>query len=430
ADEMQSSVKARQGKMWDLKVFACTWNVGNSEPIDEKQLQNLLGWQSGVRSDIYIIGLQEISTGPVETAISFISHDVWAKSFLDFFSKQEYFMVENVRLQGMSLCVFASIQHLPFIRFVKASYERTGFSGNWGNKGGVAISFWCYGEKIAVLNTHLHANLEVCEKRIIDFEKILKGIDFNETCDILSHDVVLWIGDTNFRIDDVSRSDVIKLVQEKKYKTLLKKDQLIKNQRSHNLLSQFIEGEINFAPTYKFDLGTDIYDTSVKQRKPAWTDRVLYRVHPDKVTLRKGKSEEKFVQQIVGSYVSHMEMQTSDHKPVTSIFRFHFTKDVSPIVNVQVGEISKDFVEVEITFEPGMFVDFHDYVALYPENLGDFRSYITWVYVPGSDAAENFRIRRKVSAKLPIQGPSVGYRVGYYSVKFGSLANISRVFNI
>lgn len=38
----------------------------------------------------------------------------------------------------------------------------------------------------------------------------------------------------------------------------------------------FIEGEINFAPTYKYDLFSDDYDTGDKQRIPAWTDRVLF----------------------------------------------------------------------------------------------------------------------------------------------------------
>lgn len=38
----------------------------------------------------------------------------------------------------------------------------------------------------------------------------------------------------------------------------------------------FIEGDVNFAPTYKYDLFSDDYDTSDKLRIPAWTDRVLF----------------------------------------------------------------------------------------------------------------------------------------------------------
>lgn len=37
----------------------------------------------------------------------------------------------------------------------------------------------------------------------------------------------------------------------------------------------YSEGPLLFRPTYKYDNNSDEYDTSEKQRVPAWTDRIL-----------------------------------------------------------------------------------------------------------------------------------------------------------
>ena len=38
----------------------------------------------------------------------------------------------------------------------------------------------------------------------------------------------------------------------------------------------FEEGPILFPPTYRYDVGTDNYDTSEKARIPAWTGRLQF----------------------------------------------------------------------------------------------------------------------------------------------------------
>ena len=46
-------------------------------------------------------------------------------------------------------------------------------------------------------------------------------------------------------------------------------------------LQGYKEGELTFPPTFKFDPGTDVYDSSAKSRIPSWCDRVLWRCNSD-----------------------------------------------------------------------------------------------------------------------------------------------------
>lgn len=66
----------------------------------------------------------------------------------------------------------------------------------------------------------------------------------------------------------------------------------------------FTEGQITFAPTYRYDAGSNNYDTSEKSRIPAWTDRVLFQgVGINQLAYERA------------------ELLSSDHKPVKACFR-------------------------------------------------------------------------------------------------------------
>ncbi|KAK5202843.1 hypothetical protein LTR41_011428 [Exophiala xenobiotica] len=68
--------------------------------------------------------------------------------------------------------------------------------------------------------------------------------------------------------------------------SLLAHDQLRRQQRLHKAFHEgWREGDINFLPTYKYDVGSvGMFDSGEKKRSPSWCDRILYRTRRDKET--------------------------------------------------------------------------------------------------------------------------------------------------
>lgn len=123
---------------------------------------------------------------------------------------------------------------------------------------------------------------------------------------ILDHEICVLNGDLNYRIDTMGRDTVIKAIRADNFSKLLERDQLLVSRRRNPefRLRAFMESQILFAPTYKYDVGSDRYDTSEKHRAPAWCDRILFR--------GAGK-----IKQL--DYRRH-ELQISDHRPVSASF--------------------------------------------------------------------------------------------------------------
>lgn len=131
----------------------------------------------------------------------------------------------------------------------------------------------------------------------------------------MDHEICVVNGDLNYRIDTMGRDSVVSAVKANNLSKLLERDQLLASKRKNPWfrLRAFHELPITFAPTYKYDVGTDSYDTSEKKRAPAWCDRLLYRGH-DRVNQL--------------DYRRH-EVRVSDHRPVSGMFEM-VIKKVSP----------------------------------------------------------------------------------------------------
>jgi endonuclease/exonuclease/phosphatase family metal-dependent hydrolase len=116
--------------------------------------------------------------------------------------------------------------------------------------------------------------------------------------------ITILAGDLNYRVN-YQYDECIKVIKDKNIQDLLKNDQLNIEKNSGRILNEFEEGEIKFLPTYKYDIGTNNYDTSEKKRIPAYTDRIFYKKNNDVKLI---------------SYDSHDDFLDSDHKPVSAVF--------------------------------------------------------------------------------------------------------------
>lgn len=111
------------------------------------------------------------------------------------------------------------------------------------------------------------------------------------------------------------------------YEDVLKFDQLKSLMRKRTLLQGFVEGKITFPPTFKYDIGTDRWDSSSKQRCPAWTDRILFQqqlstdiVKDPATSTRKDESNISKPMLTLRKYTSVQGCRHSDHRPVVATF--------------------------------------------------------------------------------------------------------------
>ncbi len=83
----------------------------------------------------------------------------------------------------------------------------------------------------------------------------------NQNSIIYDHDILFWCGDLNYRIENLSKSAIEEMINDnikqnkKGFDILIENDQLINERKKRNVFLNFQEAKINFAPTFKFDVG-------------------------------------------------------------------------------------------------------------------------------------------------------------------------------
>lgn len=318
-----------------LRVAVATWNVNGGRHFDNimhNRARPVSDWlvdyrtnveegdllsSSGGPVDVYAIGFQEIVDLNASNIVASSTQNQrdWLIEIQKTISRdQRYLLVTSVQLVGVCLFVFIRAPLAPHIKDVCNDQVKTGLGGATGNKGGVAIRFRYKATSLCFVCAHFAAGQHQVKERNDDYAEITRRIQFPMGRSINSHDYVFWCGDFNYRLDKISNEDVRRAAAMKDYKTLLQYDQLKLSQAAGQTFKNYVEGDIAFAPTYKYDVQSTDYDTSEKCRVPAYTDRVLFKKRfPTRPDEELTDSEQI-------CFYNRIELMSSDHRPVIAEF--------------------------------------------------------------------------------------------------------------
>ncbi|RNF25379.1 putative inositol/phosphatidylinositol phosphatase [Trypanosoma conorhini] len=246
-----------------------------------------------------------------------------------------YYAFPPKQLVGLLLCVYLRRQLLPYMQDMSLMTVATGALGSMGNKGAIGLRFALHRTSLCLINVHLAAGHSNVLKRNADATTIFECMDFNaqkrqaliaaigdgyippEYMDQSpelrphDHDVLIVSGDLNYRVK-LSYEEAVELSLRRDVARLLAHDELVSElTNSHSPWWGFVDLTPTFPPTYRYDPGTNIYDTSEKQRVPSYTDRI--------VTWTRRKSHHKLIR--LERLRALQDILSSDHKPVQALLR-------------------------------------------------------------------------------------------------------------
>ena len=252
----------------EISLFCMTWNVNNQLP--NADLMEIRTKNDG--ADILVIGIQELIELTPDQILQpdQLRIQLWLNKLTQLLP--EYHVIRYAQLVGTAL--FVLVKDLTMIGHLEVRTRKTGLNGMAGNKGGILMKIRVWDTTIVVMTSHLAHGQDGLAQRNSDYASINQSL---ANWGLRDTTPVLWCGDFNYRLDYYENGQIRQMVKEGDLETLLKYDQLTNQMTLGTAFAQFMEHPITFNPTYKYDNGTDTYDTSEKMRKPAWTDRIVYK---------------------------------------------------------------------------------------------------------------------------------------------------------
>ncbi|XP_078498040.1 phosphatidylinositol polyphosphate 5-phosphatase type IV [Lissotriton helveticus] len=306
ADELDRCFPHRR-----IGIFVATWNMQGNKELPDNLQDFLFPLDAELAQDMYVIGVQEGCPDRRE----------WEIRLQESLGPHYVLLFSNAH-GVLYLSVFIRRDLIWFCSEVEYATVTTRIVSQIKTKGALGVCFTFFGTSFLFITSHFTSGDRKVYERILDYNKIIEALSLprvipdtnpyrSNTSDVTTRfDEVFWFGDFNFRLnkDRLGVNAIIECCLETDVSQLLQYDQLIQEMRQECIFKGFKEGTINFFPTYKFDVGCDVYDTTSKQRIPSYTDRIIYRSRQkDDISLLK--------------YASCSLLKTSDHRPVFALFQ-------------------------------------------------------------------------------------------------------------
>ncbi|KAH9809412.1 Endonuclease/exonuclease/phosphatase [Melampsora americana] len=333
-----------------IRVRIGTWNVYGKMPAE-----SLGKWlvADDEPAQLYVVcsvgSLQEID----DSSEAYIRHrpereQRWAEVIeRSLVSVGPVVKLASQQLVGLLILVFGSAEIASQVTDVQTTYLGTGTLG-MGNKGATAVKLRYCDTYLTFVNSHLAAFQAEVEARNRDYSEICRRLTFSTYTKIdeshkwskkMSVPRLHFVPGSDHAspspLSNIFRTGAAKaLVDSGQIDRLLASDQLRGQMEAGKVFEGFEEARITFKPTYKFDVGTSIYDSSEKQRIPSYTDRILY---------LPGRTNDVEVL----SYNSDEGPKMSDHKPVGATMIVGIYEIDSNILSQVEGEMERELDGME-----------------------------------------------------------------------------------
>ena len=276
----------------EITLTYFTWNLGGKEPFSDNI--NVLKEVLKYNSDILVFGFQELEETPnMVDGLCSSCFELWNNALINNIIPAPYKIIGQDQIGAIALFVFSKLPNLTLQKITSVSLAGDGVAAN---KGIICIKMSYCDKTISIFGSHFEAFDSRNEYRIKEWKQLTEMID--------NSDYAIMGGDLNFRIT-LPKLQVEQAINQKQLSYLLEFDSLRKSQKENSELQIWNEGQIGFQPTYKYDLSSDLYDTSPKQRIPSWCDRILFY----------SKESEK-IKNLIYDSIQDPLAQCSDHRPV------------------------------------------------------------------------------------------------------------------